>query len=225
MKKVIVYGSTTLSTMLFYDARGHANFEIACFTVDNDYLNHKTELLGLPLVSFGEIQVHYPPDKYDMVAIFDGFHRMHDRDKMYSKAKNSGYILRNYISARADTAPDLIMGDNNIIMGTTHIGFGGTMGNNNLIRQNVYLGHEFQLGNNNIITAGCNLGGHCKIKDHCYIGLGATVMNHITIANDTLIGAGSTVIRNTEPFSKNAGSPSRIIGYHHEEGVKMTVRE
>lgn len=223
MKEIIIYGSTNLSTILFYDARGHADFKIAGFTVDYDYLGHRTEMLGLPLVDFAEIQFKFPPDQYDLIAIFDGFHRMHDREKMYLKAKNSGYRLRNYVSARADTPPDIIWGENNIIMGTTYIGFGGTMGNNNLIRQNVYLGHGFILGNNNILTAGCNIGGHCKIKNNCYIGLGATVINHITIADDTLVGAGSTVIRNTEPYSKNVGSPSRIIGYHRDEGVKMTV--
>lgn len=223
-KKVIIYGSETLSKMLFYDAIGNNNFIIAAFTVDNDYLQGH-ELLGLPLVSFQEIHDLFPPDEYDMLALFNGYSRMRDREKMYLKAKSTGYKLRNYISVRADIAPEIIMGDNNVIMGTTHIGFGGTMGNNNLIRQNVYLGHEFKLGNNNIITAGCNIGGHSEIENNCYIGLGVTVINHIKIEDESLIGAGSVVIRDTEPYSKNVGNPSHIIGYHQDEGVRMTVRE
>lgn len=31
------------------------------------------------------------------------------------------------------------------------------------------------------------------------------------------------VIRHTEPYSKNVGNPSKIIGYHEEEGIQMEV--
>lgn len=160
-----------------------------------------------------------------MLAIFEGYRSMRARDNIFSKAKSSGYKLRNYISNRADFAPDVKMGENNIIMGNTHVGFGGSMGDNNMIRQTVYLGHQFKLGNNNIITAGCTIGGHSDIKDHCYLGLGVTVIDHIKIAEETLIGAGSVVIRDTEPYSKNVGNPSRIIGYHQDQGVRMMIRE
>lgn len=222
MKKVIVYGSITLSTMLFYDASGNSNFEIACFTMDREYLPG-TELLGLPLVAFQDLPTLYPPGEYDLLALFNGYNRMRDRGRMYLKAKQAGYTLRNYISARADVAPDIMMGDNNVIMGTTHLGFGGIMGCNNLIRQHVYLGHQFNLGSHNIITAGCNIGGHGVIKDSCYIGLGVTIIDHVRIEDETLIGAGSVVVKNTEPQAKYVGNPSRIIGYHHDEGIRMDI--
>ncbi len=224
MKKVIVYGSAILSQMLFYDAIGNPGFEIACFTMDDGY-RRSDELAGLPLVRFADIQTLYPPSNFDLLALFDGYTRLRDRETMYEKAKSTGYKLRNYISARADAAPDIIMGDNNVIMGLSHVGFGGTMGNNNLIRQNVYLGHQFTLGSHNIITAGCTLGGRCQISNNCYIGLGSTILNRTRIADETLVGAGSVVIRDTEPCSKNVGNPSRVISYHREEGVRMKVRE
>lgn len=222
MKKVIVYGSITLSTMLFYDAIGNSDFEIACFAMDREYLPGP-EMLGLPLVAFQDLPDLYPPAEYDMLALFNGYSRMRDRGRMYLKAKQSGYTLRNYISARADVAPDIIMGDNNVIMGTTHLGFGGIMGCNNLIRQHVYLGHQFNLGSHNIITAGCNIGGHGVIKDSCYIGLGVTIIDHVRIEDETLIGAGSVVVKHTEAQAKYVGNPSRIIGYHHDEGIRMNV--
>lgn len=222
MKKVIVYGQAFLSKMLYYDARGNENFQIACFTVDAEYLeNNILQQMPLPLVSFQEIRQLYPPEEYDMLALFDESSRMRERGKMYLKAKESGYRLRNYVSARADFAPDVVMGENNVIMGNTHIGMGGIMGNNNLIRQNVYLGHEFVMGNNNMIIAGCTIGGECRIKDNCFIGLGATIRNRLTIETESLIGAGSVVVKDTEPYSKNIGNPSRIIGYHREEGLRM----
>lgn len=224
MKKVIVFGNTTLSKMLFYDSASSSNFAIACFTVDKTYLQH-TEFLGLPLIDFEQIEHLYSPKEYDMLAVLDGFRGVREREKLYLKAKNKGYTLRNYISPKADFSPEITMGENNIILSGSHVGIGGTMSNNNLIRQNVYLGHHFILGNNNVFAPSCNIGGNCEINNACYFGLGSTVLNNLKIADETLIGAGSVVIRNTEPYSKNVGNPSSIIGYHQEEGVKMTVRE
>jgi sugar O-acyltransferase (sialic acid O-acetyltransferase NeuD family) len=219
-RKVIIYGETILRKMLFYDAADRDDFQIACFTVDRDYLISPT-FLGLPLVSIDEIQRLYPPKEYDMIALMAGYTDMRSRDSMYRKGKEKGYVMRNYISLKADITPEITMGENNVIFGQTHIGPGGILGNNNLIRQNVYLGHDFCLGNNIVITAGCNIGGNCSINDTSYIGLGATIKNNIVIEEETLIGAGSVVIRNTEPFSANVGNPSRIIGYHQEKGIRL----
>lgn len=224
MNKVIVYGGATLLKNLFYDAAGNQDFQIACFSSDDGYRS-ADQLLGLPWVSYARILELYPPDQYDMLALFNGSRSMRARDKMFHKAKSSGYRMRNYISARADIAPDVQMGENNLIMGASYIGFGGIMGDNNLIRQSVYLGHEFKMGNNNIITAGCNIGGLCNIQNGCYFGLGTTVIDHINIAEETLTGAGSVVIRHTEPYSKNVGNPSRVIGYHREEGPGWQLSE
>jgi|LSQX01.2.fsa_nt_gb sugar O-acyltransferase (sialic acid O-acetyltransferase NeuD family) len=224
MKKIVIYGSITLMKMLYYDARDSTDFEIAAFVSDPDYCE-ADELLGIPWITYDMMYELYPAEKYDMLAIFNGYRSMRARDKIFDRARNSGYKLRNYISRRADFAEDVELGENNIIMGNAHIGFGGVMGDNNLIRQGVYLGHQFNLGNNNIITAGCNIGGHSKFENNSYIGLGVTIIDHIKIAEETLIGAGSVVIRDTEPYSKNAGSPSRIVGYHREEGPGMKIRD
>lgn len=224
MKKVIVFGNTTLSKMLFYDSVNNEDFQIIGFTVEKIYLQHE-EFLGLPQIDFELIEKLYPPEEFDMLVVLDGFRGVRDRETMYLKAKQKGYTLRNYISPKADFSPEITMGENNIILAGSHVGIGGTMGNNNLIRQNVYIGHHFLIGNHNVFAPGCNIGGNCKIKNACYFGLGSTILNALKIEDETLIGAGSVVIRNTEPYSKNVGNPSHIIGYHQEEGVKMTPRE
>lgn len=216
MKEVILFGSTNLATMLYYDAAGRDDFKIACLAVEKAYLRGRTEHLGLPVVVFEEVQDLFPPDEYDMMVLFHGQPRVRERGEKFALAKGRGYLLRNYVSRGADVTPDLTMGENNIIQRGAHVGFGGTMGHDNLIRQMVYLGHEFQIGSHNTFVAGSIIGGNCRIGDHCFFGLGAIVLNWSTIASDSFIGAGSTVIKNTEPFSKNVGNPSRIIGCSHE---------
>lgn len=221
-KRVIVYGNTMISQMLYYDSLNHDDFEIACFAVDEEYFTLDS-FLGLPQVSFEKVQELYPPDKYDMISILGGYSNMRNRKKMYQRAKEKGYVLRNYISPTCHITPTVEMGDNNVIFELTHIGIGGKMGSNNIIRQMVYLGHDFSLGDHNTIGVGCRIGGSCNIEDTCYFGLNAVVINNTKIAKESLVGAGSVVIRHTEAYSKNVGNPSRIIGYHEREGIKMKV--
>jgi sugar O-acyltransferase (sialic acid O-acetyltransferase NeuD family) len=219
MKKVVVFGISILSQMLFYDAVGRKDFEIVGFTVDKEYLDN-SEFLGLHLVDFQDIDRIYPTNEYDMILAL-GERHMRNREKTFHRAKKKGYLLRNYISQKADFSPGIRLGENNIVLAFSHMGIGGKMGNNNMVRQNVYIGHDFSIGNNNFIAPGCNIGGFSTIKNTCYVGLGATIINHLTMEEETLVGAGAVVIKNTEPFSKNVGNPSRIIGYHKEEGIKL----
>ena len=221
MKKVIIYGNSILSKMLFYDARNNNDFDIVCFAVDKEYYN-SSSFLGLPQIDSYNIIREYPPDKYDMLAVLGGYSSMRKRKEYYLRAKNKGYELRNYISSNVDINSNVSLGENNIIFGPSHIGFEGVMGNNNIIRQNVYLGHNFEMGDHCFIGAGCNIGGKSKVKSTSYIAMGSTIINDITIETETLVGAGSVVIRNTEPFSKNVGNPARIISYHEAEGIMMS---
>jgi sugar O-acyltransferase (sialic acid O-acetyltransferase NeuD family) len=220
MKKVVIYGNTITSKMLFHDADGDNDFVIEAFAVDSEYLTNNT-FMGLPQVDFSIVEKVYPPSEYDMLAVLSGFENMRSRNAFFLKSKEKGYMLRNYVSQNCDFNANVTMGINNIIFAQSHVGTDGCMGDNNIIRQNVYLGHDFKLGNNNTLAPGCNIAGRCQIRNSCYVGIGATIVEDVRLNDETLVGAGSVVIKNTEPHSKNVGNPSRIIGYHKENGIMM----
>ena len=222
MNKVVIYGNSVLSQMLYFDSLNNNEFQIACFVVDREYFNG-TQFMGMPQIEIEKAVELYPPDRFDMLAVLGGYSCMRDRQKMYNKAKTRGYTLRNYISHKTDVLPGIEMGDNNIIFSRSYIGMRGKIGNNNIIRQQVYLGHDFKIADHNFIGVGCKIGGNCNIKNTCYIAMGSTIINNIIIEEETLIGAGSVVIRNTEPYSKNVGNPTRVLGYHKAEGIKMDI--
>ena len=220
---VLVYGSRMLAGMLFYDSLNHPDFKIAAFVRDEEYLDMSGQYFGLPQVGFKSVKKLYPPSSFDMIVLIASYHEMRYREDMYNKAKALGYRLRNYISPSAIVSPDVEMGDNNFICEQVFLGARGRMGSCNTIRQQVYIGHDFSLGNNNVITPGCNIGGNCVMENNCYIGIGATIINKVKISEETLVGAGSVVIKDTEPYSKNVGNPSRVLGYHQEEGLQVKV--
>jgi sugar O-acyltransferase (sialic acid O-acetyltransferase NeuD family) len=219
---VIVYGSKFLAEMLYYDSLKHPDFNIVAFAADEAYVDKTGYYLGLPMVVMETLTERYPPSAYDMIVLTTSFHDMRNREGMYTKVKALGYTLRNYISPSSIVSPGIEMGDNNLIFEQVFLGHRGRMESCNIIRQQVYVGHEFTLGNNNVITSGCTIGGECHIENNCYIGLNATILNKITVSEESLVGAGSVVIRNTEPFSRNVGNPSRVLSYH-KEGLKVNL--
>lgn len=220
MKKVVIYGNTALSQMIYYDSVCNDDFKIAAFAVDREYLQQDT-FCGLPQIDIEMAAQLYPPAEFDMLAVLGGYSCIRNRLRFFNKAKSFGYCLRNYISSSAEITPTVSMGQNNIIMSRVHVGIHGQMGNNNLIRQNAYLGHDFVMGDHNVIGPGCNIGGHSIFENCCYVCIGSTLIDHIILAEETLIGAGSVVIHSTEAFSKNVGNPARILGYHKENGIQM----
>jgi len=223
MKKVIVYGTTVLSEMLFHETAGDPDFEIAAFCADAEYIAEGS-FMGLPLFDFSDAKRVCPPQEFDMVAIYTSFRDQRARVPFYLRAKDAGYRLRNFVSPKADVAPDLVMGENNLIFAQAHIGVRGRMGSNNIIRQQVYLGHGFVLGDHNVISPGCNIAADCVMESGCYIGIGATIIEHLHISDETLVGAGGLVLRDTEPYSKNIGNPSKVIGYHQDTGIMLGGR-
>ncbi|MEI8216419.1 MAG: hypothetical protein WCF96_04915 [Eubacteriales bacterium] len=222
MNKILVYGNTVISKMLFYDALGDNDFTIAAFLVDKEYLDNE-KFMGLPQINVDLATSIFNPTEYKIISVLGGYSRVRAREEFFNKTLSTGFEITNYLSKKADISQISEIGVNNIIFAGSHVGLNGKMGNNNLIRQNIYLGHDFIIGSHNVISPGCNIGGMSKIEDLCYIGLGSTIIEHVAIARETLIGAGSLVIRNTEPFSKNVGNPSRVIGYHEREGIQMRV--
>jgi len=221
-KKVIIYGISNLSEMIFYSVQKNNLFEIACFTVDKEYINGDT-FLNLKLIDFDNVEEMYPPEKYDMLAIPGGFRSMRSREKMFLKAKGKGYKLINYIDPKSDISENIKMGENNIVFAQTHLGISGEMGDNNIIRQNVYIGHNFNIKNHNFVAPGCNIGGNSKIGSLCFIGIGSTIIDSINIADETLVGAGSLILKATEKYSKYVGNPAKKIAEHKEEGIKLII--
>jgi sugar O-acyltransferase (sialic acid O-acetyltransferase NeuD family) len=212
-----------LAGMLYEDSLRHPDFKIVAFVQDEEYLDPSGSYLGLPQVGLKAVRELYPTSSFDMIVLTASYHEMRNREGLYHKAKALGYSLRNYISPSAIVSADVEMGENNFICEQVFLGARGQLGSCNTIRQQVYLGHDFTMGNNNVITPGCKIGGNCVIENNCYIGIGATIINKTRIAEETLVGAGSLVLKDTEPFSKNVGNPSRVLGYHREEGLKVNV--
>jgi len=54
------------------------------------------------------------------------------------------------------------------------------------------------------------------LEDDVWIGHGAIIMDGVRVARHSIVAAGAIVTKDTEPFSINAGCPSRVIKYRFD---------
>lgn len=174
MEKVIVFGNGVFAEHIYYLLTNDSPFEVVAFTVDGKFIRDD-RLLGLPVIPFEAVESHFPPAKHKMsVAIsFQRVNRL--REEKYGQAKAKGYELINYCSPRATTYPNLVIGDNCLIL------------------ENAIIGPFVKIGRNVIVASGAIIGHHTVLKDHCFISPGAVVLGGATIGEYSLIGANVTV--------------------------------
>jgi sugar O-acyltransferase (sialic acid O-acetyltransferase NeuD family) len=192
-------------------------YDVIAFTVDRKYITTET-ILGLPVVAFEEVEHIYPPSEYKM-SIFISYRKLNKvRAEKYGQAKDKGYQLISYISSKAATFPDLIIGDNSFIFENSSIGPFTSIGND------VFIGSGSVIGHNSIIKDHCFVSPHAvilgstTIEPYCLIGANATIRDGgIIIARECIIGAGASISQNTQERGVYTGNPAKLAPRNSNE--------
>jgi sugar O-acyltransferase (sialic acid O-acetyltransferase NeuD family) len=221
LKKIVIYGCGAFAKLMHYYFSTANQYEVVAFTVDSIFLQD-TFIYGLPVIPFEDITDDYPPSDFSMfVAI--GYQRMRNRKILFEKAKNKQYLLVNYISSKAIAYHNLVLGENNVIMGNVNIEPFVKIGDHNIVWSDTLLGHDLVLGNYNYVAAKCLLAGNSIIGDLCFFGNGVTTIDHLMIANETYLVAGSVLFKDTKPYMRYFGNPAKPFRKSHEDyGIIIT---
>ncbi|MGY0408097.1 MAG: acyl-ACP--UDP-N-acetylglucosamine O-acyltransferase [Polaribacter sp.] len=86
------------------------------------------------------------------------------------------------------------------------------IGENCLIMATSHIAHDCVLGNNSIVVNGVALGGHVVIGDFAIIGGLAAVHQFIHIGEHAMVSGGSLVRKDVPPFTKAGKEPLSYIG-------------
>ena len=86
------------------------------------------------------------------------------------------------------------------------------IGNNVLLMASTHIAHDCIGGNNVIMANIATLGGHVEIGDWCNIGGGAMIHQFVKIGRQSLIGGGFSAKQDVPPFIIGAGIPLRFVG-------------
>ncbi len=211
-RPLIIFGVGELAQLACFYFTHDSLRQVAAFTVDGAHLQ-QDQCMGLPVLPFEEVHVHYAPQAYDMfVAI--GYARLNQaRAEKCFEAKSRGYRLATYISSRSVTWGDLIIGENCFIMEGNIIQPFVRIGNNVVIWCGSLVSHHVEIDDNCFIGAHAVVSGHVKIGAHSFVGVNATLRDKITLGERTLVGAGALIIASTKENTAHlaAASPEASV--------------
>ena len=206
-----------MKKILFSELQSDENYDVIAFVCDDKYYKD-TLFCGKNVYKTSEINDIISPQEVKVIST-GAFSSARERYNSYLSIKEKGYSFINYISKNAIVAPDIEMGENNIIFSGVYLDFFGKLGNSNIIRPNTYIGHNFNIKNGVYISPGCNIAGYSEIDDLSFIGIGSTIIERIHIKKETLVGATSLITKDTEEYGKYVGVPAKLIKTHKETGV------
>ncbi len=210
MKKVIIFGIEKFAEIVHFYLTHDSSYEIEAFTVDKKYIK-KEKLLGLPVTPFEDIEINYPPEKYNMFIAIGYSNLNKTRADKYYKAKAKGYEFISYVCSKSIKWGDIQVGDNCFILEKQTIQPFVKIGNNVIMWSGVHISHHSTIGDHCFISPQVVINGNVKIKEYCFLGANATIRDGITIAKKNIIGAGALILKNTKEKEVYRGATAKLF--------------
>jgi sugar O-acyltransferase (sialic acid O-acetyltransferase NeuD family) len=208
MKKLIIFGTSSLAHQSYVFFSQDSAYEIAGFTVNEKYIDNK-ELFGLKVFPYEQIEHTHPPDDYAMFLAI-GYKRVNKaRAEVYTECKSKGYDLVSYVSSKIACWGHIEIGDNTFIYGGGNIQPFAKIGND-VISATAHIGHNAVIGDHVFIAGHAMIAGNTRIGNYSFIGANATISDGITIAPECVIGAGAVILKDTEKAGVYPGVASQI---------------
>lgn len=191
---LLIFGTAEMATLARFYFEQDGGRRVAGFTVDDDHMDADT-LDGLPVVPFSEAAGRFPPDSHDgFVAL--SYSRMNRlRAAKVSQMRGAGYRLASYVCSRAVTWPDMVLGENCLILENQTIQPGVTLGDNVFLWSGNHIGHGTAIADDVYIASHVVLSGHCRIGRGSFLGVNATLRDFCTVGAECFIAMGASVTR------------------------------
>ncbi len=221
MEKIIIFGTGQTAEIVYKYFEKDKSFEVVAFTADRDFIK-KERIFDLPVVPFDTILNKYPINEYKMfVAI--GYKNLNKlRAEKYNEAKNKGYQLVNYIDKDSGINPDIVIGDNCLVLENQSIQPFSEIGSNVFVWGSVVIAHHSTIANHCWITSGVSIAGNTKIGDFCFIGINATIGHMVQIGRKCFIGAGAIITKSAEDNSVFIEKETEKFALDSSRFIKLT---
>jgi sugar O-acyltransferase (sialic acid O-acetyltransferase NeuD family) len=146
------------------------------------------------LLAFDEVVHSFPPSENNFFVAL-GYSKLNQiRKKKYLEAKQLGYRLTSFVSAKACVLTQNPVGDNSFILENNTIQPFVTVGNNVTLWSGNHIGHHSTIGDHSFIASHVVVSGGVVIGEQCFIGVNATLRDHIRIGDRCVIGAGALML-------------------------------
>jgi len=210
-KKLVIIGAGEFAEIAYEYFSDFSDYEVVAFTVEKAFIN-KSELFGLPIVPFEEIEKDYPPDKYKTFVAITYTQLNRVRERLYKQAKKKGYKFVTFIHPTVFLGRDVKIGENCFIFEYNNIQRKVKIGNNVIIWAKNHIGHQSIIKDNCYLASGVIISGYCEIGENSFLGVNCSLNDKIKISKDTIIGNGAIVIKDIEePGGVYVGNPARRL--------------
>ena len=209
MKRLVIFGASTLARLAHYYATREMGLPVAGFVVDDAYLDGHA-FLSLPLSGWSAFCASNDPNGVALhVAI--GYRNMRARVAAFESVRAAGYDTITIRSRASYVADDVVLGENNFIMPGAVIESGVALASNNVVWSNTTICHDCVIGSHNFFAANTTLGGGVRVGNGNFLGFSSTVLQGCRIGSETLIGAQSLVRQDTRDLHQYQGTPAAVV--------------
>lgn len=207
-RKLIIFGDSAFAEIAYEYFTYDSEYEVVAFTVSKDYLKKDT-LFNLPVIPFENVDVLYPPSKFEMhiALVYNTLNRI--RIQFYNMAKKKGYKLASYISSKSFVWRNVEIGDNCFVFEDNTIQPFVKIGSNNVFWSGNHIGHHSKIGSHNFISSHVVVSGFCEIGNANFMGVNATMGNNIKLGSDCLIGSFVHIIKDVDDGTLMRGIPNK----------------
>lgn len=210
MERVIIYGvGKTAQDVYAYFAHG-SPYRVAAFTVAREYLEQE-KLYDLEVVPFEDVERRFPPRQYKMFIALGTLNLNKVRAEKCVQAKRKGYQLISYVSPKASTRADLVLGENCLIAEMTVVQPHVEIGDNVLIYSGVFIGHYCKIGDHCFIAPHVVLGGGITLGTLSVVGMNATIKENVKVRDECVVGAGALILNDTKEKGVYRGNSAPLM--------------
>lgn len=209
MENLIIFGASALAKLLKFYFDRDSNYSVKGFTVDEEY-KVADEFLGLPVVSYNNIDETWSKDEYSMFVAIGPQNQNRLRQSKVEMCLDSGYNIASYVSPNAICHSNL--GYNCFVGDCAIINPFAEIGDNNFFWEYSQVSDEVSIGNHCYFSPKVNISTYATVRSNVVIGSGAIVKTSVEIESGTFVGAGCYISQNTERNSVYARRCSESLG-------------
>jgi len=194
-EQVVIYGLGKFAEYVAYVLAEDSDYDVVAFSVERNYLpDNLKEKDGVPVVCLDELVNVFPPSSYLMfIAVGDN----QLRTRVFYETKSMGYSFISYVSSRALTWKDLVIGENVLITEDAVLQPFVSIGDNCILLA-PRIGHHSTVGKNCLLSC-CYLAGDVNVGNESFLGMNSTIKQGVRIAEKNIIGMGCSIAGDTEP--------------------------
>ena len=211
--KLIILGAGDLGREIRFAAQDcnidiiSHSFETIAF-VDDDEIKIGTELEGVPVISFDDIEKYFNDKIYFICGTGSPCSRKNMTEKLLGKFAVASFAK--VVHKSVVVMPNVIIQEGVYIAPNTTIATGSIVGQHVAINQNVSLGHDCILDEFVVISPGCILSGRTHVGENTFLGSNVTTYPQIEVGINCDISAATVLSRKVKDNLKIISKPNTM---------------